>query len=407
MDMKHFTEYSGKVFSVVALSMFSQVTNAIPYTYEGRSLGMGGTIVANADLASAAWANPAMLTRQRPSDDFSLLLGVGVFGRDNDELITDIDDFQEANEAREAGLAAGTPEGTAQAVQATLDMSNIVAGIEGKDIAVDASAIAAMGIAFDSFAMAISIRSDTIAAGTVTNLSCQVTTPGCDPTEVTDPDYNIMNVEGVLSTEFGLSFAKAFPLFERKLSVGVTPKIIDLKSLSYQESILTIDSIDSITSPENKSDLGTFSTVDLGFAYDLSNSFRLGLSIRNLITKEFDVGGQVLNFDTGARLGMAYHNRFLTLALDYDLKENEPLLSNPEFGDLKTQFLAVGAEFNAFDFAQLRIGAAKNLADNISDGAKDTALTAGVGFWLGFNLDLALTYTEHSIGGFLQTGFRF
>ena len=86
---------------------------------------------------------------------------------------------------------------------------------------------------------------------------------------------------------------------------------------------------------------------------------------------------------------------------------NKPLLANPNFGDLKTQYLAVGAEFNAFDYAQLRVGASKNLASDIPDGAKDTALTAGVGFWLGFNLDIAATYTEHSLGGFVQTGFRF
>jgi hypothetical protein len=78
-----------------------------------------------------------------------------------------------------------------------------------------------------------------------------------------------------------------------------------------------------------------------------------------------------------------------------------------EFDELKTQYLAVGAEFNAFDFAQLRVGARKNVASGIPDGAKDTALTAGVGFWLGFNLDLAATYTDSSVGAFVQTGFRF
>ena len=95
------------------------------------------------------------------------------------------------------------------------------------------------------------------------------------------------------------------------------------------------------------------------------------------------------------------------MAVDYDLTENKPLLANPLYGDLTTQYLAVGAEFNAFDFAQLRIGARKNLASGISDAAKDTALTAGVGFWLGFNLDVAATFTGNSVGAFVQTGFRF
>lgn len=405
--MKLNKKVSSKILSAVALSVFSQVSNAIPFTFEGRSLGMGGAAVANADLGTAAWANPAMLTKQRPSDDFSLLIGLGALVRDNGDLVTDIDNFQQADDRREAGLAAGTPEGIAQALQATQDMSNIIAGIEGKDLAVDASGLAAMGIAFDSFAMAISIRGDSIAAGTVTNMSCQITTPGCDPSQVTDPNYNIMNVEGVLSTEFGISFATSFGLFDRKFSVGIKPKVVDLQSLSYQESILTIDGIDSVTDPQNQTDLGTFTSVDLGFAYDVSDTFRLGLNVTNLISEDFEVGGQVLNFETGARLGLAYHNRFLTLAVDYDLVENKPLLANPEFDDLKTQYLAIGAEFNAFDYAQLRIGAAQNMASGISEGAQNTAFTAGVGFWLGFNLDIAAIYSEHTVGGFLQTGFRF
>ena len=396
-----------RLLSVVALSAVTQAAYAIPFTFEGRSLGMGGAAVATADLATAAWANPSMLTNQRPSDDFSLLLGVGALIRDNESLRTDIDNFQAADERREAGLAAGTPEGAIEAAQATLDMSNIISGIDGKDVAADGSALAAMGIAFDSFAMAISIRSDAIGAGTVINTSCPVGESGCDPTQVTDPNYNILKVEGVLATEFGLSFAKSFQVFERKFSVGIKPKVVDLTSLSYSESILTVDSVDSITDPQNKTDLGTFTSADLGFAYDISDSFRLGLNVTNVISKDYNVGSQVLNFDTGARLGVAYHSSFLTLAVDYDLVENDPALSDPDFDDLKTQYLAIGAEFNAFDFAQLRIGAAKNTASDIPDSAKQTALTAGVGFWLGFNLDIAAIYADDSVGAFVQTGFRF
>ena len=117
--------------------------------------------------------------------------------------------------------------------------------------------------------------------------------------------------------------------------------------------------------------------------------------------------GQTLNFDTEATIGIAYRNRLLTVAMDYELIENEPLLANPTFDGLKTQFIVIGAEFNTFDVAQLRIGADRNLASNISDGAKDTTLTAGVGFWLGFNLDIAATFRDNSIGGFVQTGFIF
>lgn len=398
-----------KILSIVALFVLPQVAYAVPFTFEGRSLGMGGVATATADLATAAWANPAMLTNQRPDDDFSLLIGIGAFLRDNDDLITDIDDYQAADERRQAAKNSGdlVAEGVA-----LFEMADVVNRIEGKDMAADVSGLAAMGIAFDSFSMAISIRADAIGAGTVTDLACELNVdPGCDlvqfEQEVTSDTKNILNIEGVLATEFGVSFARAFQVADRKLSVGIKPKLVDLQAITFSESIKTVDGLDSLTDQNNKSDLGTFTTIDLGLAYDVSESFRLGLNIRNLITDEFDLGGTVLNFDTEARLGLAYHNRLVTVAVDYDLIENQPLLANPVFDDLKTQYLAVGAEFNAFDFMQLRVGARKNVASGIPDGAKDTAITAGIGFWLGFNLDIAAIYTENSVGGFLQTGFRF
>lgn len=411
-----------KLLSVVALSVFSQASNAIPFTFEGRSLGMGGASVATADLASAAWANPAMLTNQRPSDDFSLLIGVGAFLRDNDDLITDIDSFQDADALREAGIAAMDVPGAIQAAQAVIDMSSIIAGIDGKVMAPEVTGVVAMGIAFESFAMAISVRADVIAAGTVTDLSCSlVTDPTCNvvrlTSEISSTNFNILNLEGLFATELGLSFAKDFQVFERKVSIGIKPKIVELTSFTFRESLLTVDAgLDTINKDDVETDIGTFATVDFGAAADVTESIRLGLSVRNLITDDFaiDLGTingaplqGVLNFDIEARIGAAYHNDVVTVAVDFDLTENEPLLANPAFNKLTTQYLAVGAEFNAFDFMQLRVGAVKNVASGISDGAKDVAYTAGLGFWLGFNLDIAATFNDNAVGGFIQTGFRF
>jgi hypothetical protein len=94
--------------------------------------------------------------------------------------------------------------------------------------------------------------------------------------------------------------------------------------------------------------------------------------------------------------------------MDYALTENKPLLAGDAFTTvLKTQYLNVGAEFSAGDYVHLRVGAAKNLAGNVSGGAKDIQYTAGIGFWLGFNLDIAAIVTDNTVGGMVQTGFRF
>lgn len=386
-----------KILSIVALSICSQSAISIPFTFEGRSLGMGGVSVATADLATASWANPAMLTNQRPGDDFSLLIGLGAFVRDDEDLISDIDNFQDADSKLQAAKAANDPAGV---INASNEMLSIIQGLDGKDMAVDVTGVAAVGIAFKTFAMSLSLRADAIGAGTVTDLSQNIT-------EVDDSTKNILNLEGVVATEFGLSIAKAFKIYDKKVSFGIKPKVVDLQSFIYRESILNVSDASDVFDDGIKSDLGTFTSFDLGAAIDFTQSFRLGLNVRNLLTDEFDLGASTLSFDTNARIGLAYHNRFLTVAVDYDLTENKPLLANPAFENLKTQYIGVGAEFNAFDFLQLRVGARKNLASGISDKAKDTALTAGLGFWLGFNLDVAATVTENSVGAFVQTGFRF
>jgi hypothetical protein len=126
-----------------------------------------------------------------------------------------------------------------------------------------------------------------------------------------------------------------------------------------------------------------------------------------LLTDDFDLGNSTLSFDTEARLGVAYYNKFLTIAADLDLIENQPLLANESFETLKTQFFAVGAEFNAFKIMKFRLGVAKNLASGIPDSAGDVEYTAGIGIWLGFNLDVAFLLNDHTGGVFVQTGFQF
>mgnify|MGYP000654366829 CR=1 FL=1 len=100
------------------------------------------------------------------------VIGLGVLVRDNDDLHSDIDDFQDADNRLQAAKDAGDP---AAIEAASKDMLNIIHGLDGKNMAVDASAVLAMGMAFESFSMAVSIRSDAICAGTVTDLSTDLT----------------------------------------------------------------------------------------------------------------------------------------------------------------------------------------------------------------------------------------
>jgi hypothetical protein len=397
--------FHNRFLTTLALVVVSSAASAAPFTFDARSLGMGGANTANATLQNAAWANPSMLTRQPLEDDFALLIGVGAFLRDDEDLVGDVEDFQDADEARQDAIDASDPGGVLSALD---DMYTTINGIDGKIIAPEASLLLAVGIAFDSFSMAISARTDLIAGGTVTDLSCDARQPGCDPTEILSDQYNILNIEGVQSTEIAVSFAKDFELAGQRVSVGIKPKVVDLQSFSFEESILTVSTEGTdILDKKNNADLGKLASIDVGFAYDLTDSMVLGLNIRNLIAKAYDLGDNTLNYSPEWQIGVAYDNSFMTLAADYDLTTNTPLLANDAFTALDRQDLKVGAEFRAGPYVALRVGASKNLAPDIPDGAQEVRYTAGIGFWLGFNLDIAVVANDGSLGGILQTGFSF
>ncbi len=92
----------------------------------------------------------------------------------------------------------------------------------------------ATGFSGKKWAFAFSARADAISAGTVTNVSNNVA-------ELTDPTKNILELEGVLTTELGVSLARNFQLWGQKIAIGLTPKYVKVDNVYFSESITTID----------------------------------------------------------------------------------------------------------------------------------------------------------------------
>ncbi|MCK4704756.1 MAG: conjugal transfer protein TraF [Gammaproteobacteria bacterium] len=384
----------------VALVVSSQSVMAAPFAYEARSLGMGNIGVATADIATAPFANPAMLSFQRSDDDFSLLLGVGCFFSDNDGMIDDIDSFQAANDRYDA---AGTP---AEALAAATDMLLIAGNLSGKVIAPELSSAIALGFSGETYSMSVSARKDVIIAGGVTLDTTSVFT-------IVDPALNTLNIFGVQSTEVGFSISRSFDFMESKFSIGVTPKVVSVDAIDYSESLSVADTGASSIADTGIVNVGDFTTLDVGVVMEVTDNIQLGLVVKNLISEEMTFlrtsGGSVtLSFDTELKLGVAYTGDIITIGADLDVTENDSMLSGFTANGLKRKNLSVGLELNAFDFVQLRVGMIKNMASGIPDDAKKAITTAGIGFWLGFNLDIAAMKGEgDSIGAFVQAGFKF
>ena len=372
----------------------STIADANSFAIDARSLAMGNASVATANIATAALANPAMLVLQGGREDFALLLpAVGVYVDDSDQLIDAIDQFQVDSDAC---VANGNP-ASAACSAATASFNNLV----GKALAPQVTGAVALGLSGDEYTFAFSARANASLAGGV-----DLTTVDTSPIGLQDPDSNIIELRGVATTEIGVSLATKLQLAGMPISIGITPKVVSVENVVFRESAASLDTgVGDLVDEDQVTDLGSFTTMDAGVMIGLTDNVQFGIVGRNLISEELvdnsGVTPVTLKFDPSFRAGIAYTGDTITLGVDLDLTENDPIITT--FGAQKTQLLSIGAELDAFDIAQLRVGMQQNMADGAND---DALITAGVGLWLGFTLDLSVLAGEDVFGAFLQTGFR-
>ena len=90
---------NNKILLGVAISIASLHSNAVPFqVLDARSMAMGGTGVASAQISTMVPFNPALLATYRADDHFSLTFPrLGLFGSDEDDFIDAVTDFDDAN----------------------------------------------------------------------------------------------------------------------------------------------------------------------------------------------------------------------------------------------------------------------------------------------------------------------
>ena len=386
--------------SLVAASLIAaSVSTASAASYgffDARSVAMGNTSVATGGLSTAAFANPAMLAINESDDTFALIFpAIGIQFVDNGGMIDKVDDFQ----ALVDQFNAATTEAEAQAVFNQLDA--LAADAEGDTLIGNASVNAALVYGGDSFSIAASFRGYGQASAGMDNY----TSGNFDyfiPANNQLPSADFIAL-GYAAQEVGVSIASDFKFLGMKIAWGVTPKSVTVDAIEWSQTIDIVDTADvADTTAEN---LGSFVTLDAGMVIQIFDSLSAGVVAKNLVEKSFvtTVGGNEINFNTQLRAGVSYHNDWVTLAADMDLAENDPI--SPTSYEDPTQMMSFGAEFDAFDILQLRAGYQTNIASGSTD---PDLISAGVGLWLGFNLDIAAVVAEDSsYGVFVQSGFRF
>ena len=389
---------------IASAVLFSFNSTAATSYFEARNDTMGGTGVASSNYGVAALANPALLTKAGVKDDFSLLLpSVGAQLSDPGNITDNADKISDDWKAfdRAVDAQSGIPQTAARLKARLQDFRHTHA-----DAQVGASAVAAL-------------PGDTLAAALMLKTFGAVSVDG----KVSDADLNylesIANSNGqnvdknrltsqayaraALVTDVGIAQATELETAGQKWSLGFTPKFQRVDLFNYNVLVKNYDS--SAFKGDSYHNTKNSINADIGASMDLDNNWTLGLVAQNLIprsieTKEVNGVTETFRIRPQVTAGVSWHNEMFTTAFDVDLTPASGFTS-----DSKRQFAAVGAEFNAWKWVQLRTGYRQNLASN--DGS---AFTAGVGIspFDVIHLDLAgLAGTDNTYGAVAQLQFTF
>ena len=381
-------------------------TNAATSYMEARNDAMGGVGVASSHYGAAALSNPALLTHSNKDDDFSLILpSIGAQVSDPDKTIDVADDVQDLwdNFENSVDSQIGIDQSATALRNKLDDLQNTHA-----DAQLGASVVATMPNETLPFAVVIKSWATASVDGKVSNDDLSylddVASGKIAPTDV-DTDQLTSKAYGraAVVTDVGIAMAHEFETAGHAWSLGFTPKYQRVDLFNYNATVNNFDDSD-INSDKYRNTKNGFN-ADVGVATDLNENTTFGLAVQNIIprsldTKEVNGEKETFKIKPQATAGAAWHNDFITTALDVDLTEASRFTS-----DKKRQFAAIGAELNAWHWAQIRAGYRQNMAS--SDG---NAFTAGFGI-SPFNvvhIDISgLVGTDRTYGAVAQMQYTF
>ena len=271
-----------------------------------------------------------------------------------------------------------------------------------------ASAAAAATALSNALSAAIVDAAAVNAASTAVTAAQSAITACGTPTFTSSNMQSGLNFRGAMLTEMGFALSREYYLNRRRISLGITPKIVQAQL--YEIPINVNSNNLSLAAGDDYLARYSMPNFDLGAAQNYRNGWRAGLVVKNVIPYFLSfknaptagatpvATGSSLRLMPQSRIGISHTNRWSTVALDVDLYRNDPVgLEN------YTQYIALGGELNAWDWAQLRAG---YRADLVSSSRNIVSL--GLGFSpFGAHADIAVAGNAHEIGASFQLGLRF
>lgn len=405
----------------IAITVASTTALASPQAFKtSRSLAMGGTGVAIAHPATANIANPAMLAAKNHDwkNDFGLIIpSIHVAYADEEEVVDQIDELQDNIDRYDDLVNSG---GSVSAIQT--EAETVKAQLQSLDrdtMRVDAGA-----------GLSLAIPNETLHVGIFTDASVRATVRGnvsqndldklqsvIDGAPASSLEDDLKSNGRVLAAgylEAGISLGRSFDMgLDNPVQLGISPKYVQMRTYQYTAMVNDFD--------EDDFDAGDYETSKSGFNMDLgaayafgeSEQWNAGMAVKNVIPMELDSkydpsrgeSEQTFELNPMVTAGIAHTGTYHVLTAEAELTERKAF----GYGD-DTQWLSVGAEFDAWRFLQLRVGARHNIASNDdNDGIEEkNQLTAGLGLsFFGARVDVAGMVSDADLGGSVEIGAAF
>jgi len=430
--------------TVVAISglMAAAAAQADQGIFDVRSAYMGGTGVAGQRADAGIPLNPANLALPTDSEHFGLTVPVvGAVLNDPDNLRgqvntvqnTDIDQITaDINTLQQApSLELSVPGGPYSGQMSNLgnvagQLENTLKGDNGSQILVNGGVGLGLAVPGKNLGVGVDAKGSASFVGTP-----QISGPDLELLQqmnavfskgyVTEADRlqypqlfsgsslspsnyhstSSAHLVGLEQVEEGVSFAHQFALAgnDQALAVGITPKILQLKTYDYNQLLNSANGF-------NTSDLKNFArtdsmfNVDAGLTWQANANWRAAAVVNNVISKSLTtVSGNHVDLDPKVTTGLTYNSKFFTWSLDADLTKQTDVGFNTD-----SQIVATGVEFNAWNYIRLGLGYRHNL---VSSAQRDLG-TAGISTsLLGLNVGLALQANRHETAGAVQVSLEY
>lgn len=418
------------VFFAFGLGFCSTQALAATYgTFEPRALAMGGAGVAVGNAEQAIYYNPALLSFHDGKEEGtrngrfyfpSFLLqattnikdGIDIIEDDLDVQITNaVNTFNADNSQANATLLLSAARDIESAVSAIGNEEANLEAVIGFNISEPGDhegggfyfASRILGFAQsdvpqeDSDLLTDYVDALELVADGQTAVAAVVYPELFNGTALIDPSDSLTSsadIGSLIIAEWGVAAAKEFNIFNKDISFGITPKVQHIQV--FREQVFYND-----TNFNYQEDSRTFFTmnVDLGVAATLSDNFRIGLAVKDVLSQSFiSDSGLAVEIKPKIRFGSAYFHKYVTVGFDIDVIANPSVTS-----ETPIQEASLGVEVTPWKGVDLRIGYQHEFT-----GVYGDVFTSGIAIQgRRFMTDFSLITGSEKLGVSLQMGYAF